>query len=339
MIILDTLPNHNHTRISEAASCLSFAASLNIATLSYLEHYRSLRPSLILNVYLLFSCLFDIAQVRTLWLKSTGQAFTVVFTIGFTLKLVVLLLEAIEKRFLLEEPYRRYSPETLGGIFNRSVFWWLNSLLLQGSGHVLRQEDLLALDIQLSSSRATQGLNQAWLSSNKLARNALLWASLRGSYQSLLLIVFPRLCLVGFTIAQPLLINRAVSLLLKPDSQEKTNAGRALIGATALIYLGLAFSTAFYKHYIYRTITILRSGLVDLIYRKTLELYPSVAKDAAAITHMSTDIDRIAAGLENFDVLWAAPIQVCLAIYILSTQIGWASIAPVAIALGKWIGS
>ena len=75
-----------------------------------------------------------------------------------------------------------------------------------------------------------------------------------------MLVVIPRLFLVGFTIAQPLLIKRAVSLLSQPDIQEKRNVGRALIGATALIYLGLAFCIAFYKHYIYRTLTMMRSG-------------------------------------------------------------------------------
>ncbi len=43
-------------------------------------------------------------------------------------------------------------PEALGGIINRGVFWWLNSLLFNGSSKILRQEDLFPLDPELSAA-------------------------------------------------------------------------------------------------------------------------------------------------------------------------------------------
>ena len=74
---------------------------------------------------------------------------------------------------------------------------------------------------------------------------------------------------------------------------------------------------------------------MDFIYAKTLKLDPTAAKDATAVTHISTDIDRVISGLENSDVLRASSIKVALAIYILSDQIGLARIAPVGISLGE----
>ncbi|KAK6837206.1 hypothetical protein RU639_001362 [Aspergillus parasiticus] len=49
---------------------------------------------------------------------------------------------------------------------------------------------------------------------------------------------------------------------------------------------------------------------------------------------MSEDFDRIAAGFEHSDVVWASPIEVALAIYILYGEIGLACFAPVVIVVG-----
>lgn len=52
--------------------------------------------------------------------------------------------------------------------------------------------------------------------------------------------ILPRLCVVGFNYAQPFLIDRAITLLSEPLDEQTSNYGRGLIGATALIYLGIA---------------------------------------------------------------------------------------------------
>ena len=57
-----------------------------------------------------------------------------------------------------------------------------------------------------------------------------------------LAVVFPRLCLVGFNYAQPFLIQRAIGLLEETVNVAAIDYGRGLIGATALIYLGIAVS-------------------------------------------------------------------------------------------------
>lgn len=61
---------------------------------------------------------------------------------------------------------------------------------------------------------------------------------------SFLWLAVPRLLLIGFKFAQPLLILRLTSFLDKAESTNK-NFGYGLIGATGLIYLGLAVSFLF----------------------------------------------------------------------------------------------
>lgn len=56
----------------------------------------------------------------------------------------------------------------------------------------------------------------------------------------LLAAAFPRLCFLGFSFAQPFLINRAILFASSPDAPENRNVGYGLIGAYVLVYVGLA---------------------------------------------------------------------------------------------------
>lgn len=312
------------------------AAALALAVVSYLEHARSVRPSTILNAYLALSILFDLTQARTLWLRPHNGTVAAVFTTSLVLKLFVLGSEMIEKRQILKAPYSSYPPEALGGVLNRGVFWWINSLLLKGSSSTLRVDDLFSLDGRLKSDHISPRIRHHWQSSKKESKYDLIWVSLRCFWRNIVAIVVFRLCLVAFRLSQPLLIHRAVSLLEEPQSLDKANTGRALIGATAVIYIGIALTTGAFRHNIYRLITMVRSGLITLIYDSTLNLDTRAATDSAALTLMSTDIECIAVGFEVFDSLWADPIEIGIATYLLYKQIGIAIIAPIIAALSRY---
>ncbi|CAH0043540.1 unnamed protein product [Clonostachys solani] len=333
LVILWAIPGHDATRVSVAASAVSLATAIVLSRLSYAEHNRSAEPSGILNFYLTFSILFDVAQARTLWLRANSTAISAVFTVGIVLKTVMLGVEMVGKRGILQAPYRDWSPEALGGIMNRSVFWWINSLLHRGSGSILKQSDLFPLDPDLQSLQLRSKLIQAWERSDKKSQHSLLFTTIVSLRKPMLEVVMPRIALSAFKICQPLLVNRAVSLLSEPASQRKTDVGRALIGATALVYIGIAITTAMYKHQTYRYITMMRGALVSLVYDRTLSLNLGAVSDGAAITLMSTDIERIAAGFEWTDALWAGPIELAIATYILYTQIGYSCFAPLILSI------
>lgn len=52
----------------------------------------------------------------------------------------------------------------------------------------------------------------------------------------------PRLFVIGLTFAQPFLINRAIELSDSPKNRVTNNDGYGIIGAYAIVYLGLAVS-------------------------------------------------------------------------------------------------
>lgn len=133
--------------------------------LSYVEHIRSVQPSLLLNVYFFFTLLFDVARSRTLWMRKTnetGDMIAIAFTSTVALKFVILIFEASEKRWMLRPQYKAYPPEATSGIINRSFFVWLNSLFWSGFGKLLAIDDLFSLDKHLVSDVIHDRMQTAW---------------------------------------------------------------------------------------------------------------------------------------------------------------------------------
>lgn len=146
---------------------MNLVCSLALGLLSHFEHSRSARPSLILNLYLFASLLLDIARARTQWLLVNNPTdVAAIFTVAVVVKFVVLILEATEKRRLLLETYRNFSHESTSGILSRSVFWWLNPLLIEGSGKILAPDDLFAIDEALDSTTIGEALVYTWNKGN-----------------------------------------------------------------------------------------------------------------------------------------------------------------------------
>lgn len=166
-----------------------------------------------------------------------------IFSLNVGCKTGVLALEVIEKRALLASPWNQGSPESFSGTINRSVFWWLNSLFLNGYKGVLDIESLWPTDHTMDSERLLGRLNASWVNmQNKTRKHALAWALIRCIKWPMMAVSLPRLFITGFRFSQPLLLKRIVNFVGQPEGRDKSNTGYGLIGATALVYLGNAVS-------------------------------------------------------------------------------------------------
>lgn len=134
-------------------------------------------------------------------------------------------------------------------------------------------------------------------------------------------------------LCQPLLIARITSLLSTGFTGRDDNYGRGLIGAAALIYTGIAITTALYQRQLHRLITKLRGSVIAAVYAKMLRLDSTKLNDNAALTLVTADIMRVCNSLKQIDDLFATPIEIGVAIYLLKRQIGVSCVAPVAISL------
>lgn len=78
------------------------------------------------------------------------------------MKALILLVEAIEKQFILRLAYKAYPPEATSGVYSRSFFWWLNPLFAKGFTGLIQMEDLFTLDKHLFSERVHERMEAAW---------------------------------------------------------------------------------------------------------------------------------------------------------------------------------
>lgn len=129
-------------KVQTAAAVLVFVAGLLLIFVSHAEHIRSVRPSSLISAYLFFTLLFDCVVSRTLWLLDGTGVRARLFTSTVAIKVLVLGIEAWEKRSILLAQYRDLSPEVTSGILSRSVFIWLNSLMKLGFVRTLTDQDL-----------------------------------------------------------------------------------------------------------------------------------------------------------------------------------------------------
>jgi hypothetical protein len=138
---------------------VNLAAAIAIVPLSYLEHSRSVRPSAVLEVYLVFSSLFELPHVRTLFLIDSGSSLGSILLADICCKVALLALEGQRKTSYLRLQYQPLSPESLSGIIDRSLLWWLNGVF---SAQYLDFLDQYQLDPALATEKVGKKLQNAW---------------------------------------------------------------------------------------------------------------------------------------------------------------------------------
>jgi ATP-binding cassette, subfamily C (CFTR/MRP), member 1 len=131
--------------------------------LSYVEHSKSLAPSLVLNTYLFLSLLFDTVVLRTLWLTPFDIAIRNLFTASFIMKGIILLLEAMGKRKYLSSSDKQCSPKETSGLYSQGLFCWLNSIIVYGFRHILKPDDLYEVDEAMSTEVLDSTFWKAWI--------------------------------------------------------------------------------------------------------------------------------------------------------------------------------
>ena len=298
-------------------------------------------PSTIIGIYLIVSFPFDAARLRTFYLLGgfAAQSIATLLSLSLAIKFGVLVTEAVEKRRILLEPYRHLPPESTSGIYNKSVFWWLNPLLRVGFGKTLAVEDLYSLDQDLASANIGNQFRGAWARVKNPRRLSLLWTSVHVLRWQLFLSACPRVLLIAAHYAQPFLIQDTIQYISNRDEQT-ASTGWGLAGAFFLVYLATAILNAAYRHLLNRCITQLRAGLVSLLYHKTLDLSIVSADPAASLTLMSSDVQRIVDPLVLLHDTWGGVIELGLAMFLLYRNLGGiAVIAPAVVYIISALGT
>ncbi|KAK3331306.1 ABC multidrug transporter [Apodospora peruviana] len=324
---------YTSSELAIPSSVCIFVTIAGLAVLSLLEHSRTPRPASIIQAYLLFTLLFDIARLRTRWLIPGQQTIAALQAASFAMKSVLLVIESLPKTsHLIPSPdggKTYYSPEETAGFLSRSLLLWLNPLFLLGYRKRLSVDDLYPVDDELGSQKLTEALDFAWSKTRLTRKRRLALALTRAFAGQLLLIQLPRMALVGFAVAQPFLVQAALGYIANHQTVPVA-FGYGLIGAFGLVYTGI--STLWYQHLTFRLLTMIRGSLIGMIFRHSLKLPASeCAGSATAVSLMSTDMERIQQTLQWVLNVVPAIVQVGLGLWILSIYLGAVSVAPLVV--------
>ncbi|TQW01447.1 ATP-binding cassette transporter [Cordyceps javanica] len=310
------------TQFSAAAASTSCVASIFVVILVDTEHQRSVHSSGWLSFYLGLYTLLGIAKARSLFLRADLHTLAVLQVICTAFVAIILVLGEVSKAAEIIDPKKREeaSPEALAGFWNRSCFFWLLPTLYNGSRHLLAMHDLHNLVQDLRGDQLYALFVPIWSRRDKKSSNKLFKVLVRTLIRSILVASLPRVALIGFSFAQPYLLERVVSLLESEHPRRDFENG--LVIAAALIYAGIMASRAWYN-YITVCMTIKTRGiLISAIFDKTLRLEHHQAKKLAAVTLMSTDTDGVAQNVRTLYEFVANLLELVVGLAILATRVG-----------------
>lgn len=95
-------------------------------------------------------------------MDSFNDVIATVTTVALGVKLLLVILEAVEKRSILKSEFQGYPPEATAGFYSKAVFFWLNPLFKVGFSNHISVEDLFVLDKELSSERLLAIFEEQW---------------------------------------------------------------------------------------------------------------------------------------------------------------------------------
>ena len=185
--------NSFKTKLSIASASVEFVASLVIVILSRLEHMKAVRPSHLLQFFLLVLPLCHATRLRTLLLMQYSTSLETFASIHTFLSGFLLMLESIDKRALFNsQDDRRLSPEETVGLFEKRLFWYLNEFCQKGYRKVLKPKDLIDVDTDLASKHRDTVFRNVWIEQDTSIKRPLLQTIVRVLWADLLWPVMSR---------------------------------------------------------------------------------------------------------------------------------------------------
>jgi ATP-binding cassette subfamily C (CFTR/MRP) protein 1 len=166
-LVLNLTYNPHPDGPSIAINTVSFLAALAVCLLSFFEHGRSVKPSTLLIFYLLTSIIWEGVPLGTFYLNHGISATPPLFTTAFGLKFIFLILESINKRSYLREPYRELPVEQTASGLNQAFLFWVNDLILLGNSKLLIYHDIPSLADGLKSRELRLRMEDAWDKTSK----------------------------------------------------------------------------------------------------------------------------------------------------------------------------
>ncbi|XP_059804131.1 ATP-binding cassette sub-family C member 3 isoform X2 [Hypanus sabinus] len=260
-------------------------------------------------------------------------------------------------------------PEVDAGFLSRLTFWWFTGMAIRGYRRSLEDKDLWALNHEDKSEVIVPKLLREWEKEKLKAQRkqevfdkcSIMMNDLEGepheaevlvsnkaqqkkpSFLLALCKTFAPYFLVGsalkfcqdlLSFVNPQLLNVLISFIKNPEARTWWGYGIAI-----LMFIATALQTLLlhqHFHYCFVTGMRLRTAIVGAIYRKSLIITNSAKRSSTVgeiVNLMSVDAQRFMDLTAFLNMLWSAPLQICLALYFLWQYLGPSVLAGVAVMI------
>uniref|UniRef100_A0A8D1CZB5 Multidrug resistance-associated protein 1 n=1 Tax=Sus scrofa TaxID=9823 RepID=A0A8D1CZB5_PIG len=273
-----------------------------------IERRRGVQSSGIMLTFWLVALLCAIAILRSKIMTALKEDAVVVdifrnvtFYIYFALVLIQLVLSCFSDRSpLFSETIHDPNPcpESSASFLSRITFWWITGLMVQGYRQPLEITDLWSLNKEDMSEQVVPVLVKNWKKECAKSRK--------------------------------LLIN-FVNDKKAPDWQGYF--------FTALLFISACLQTLVlhqYFHICFVSGMRIKSAVIGAVYRKALVITNSARKSSTVgeiVNLMSVDAQRFMDLATYINMIWSAPLQVILALYLLWLNLGPSVLAGVAVMI------
>ncbi|CAD0099756.1 unnamed protein product, partial [Aureobasidium mustum] len=307
------------------AEVFSFLASLTAAILSQWEHIRSIRPSALLQLYLMVALVVQAVHLRSIWLRNEDTTMRGLGLGQIVACAIFLAVESVSKESILLQRQKR-SPQDTNDMFSQRLFWWLNNMFKRGYTSVLAPNDLDQMDEDLSSTDPQRRFRLEWRKhTTKNPKVNMLRIIFSAIGYDMMFPVIPRLLMLAVQFSQPYLILRFVDYIDNPD-KGGTEEGILLVIATAIVYVAIATFQSWYWQAVTRFQTKLRGCLISQLHDKALR-----SRTPIPLMLMNVDVEKTLVGIRPMHEFWACGVSIVIALGLLYNQVGLPFLAPLVL--------
>ncbi|KAI6236711.1 hypothetical protein M3Y95_00187400 [Aphelenchoides besseyi] len=221
------------------------------------------------------------------------------------------------------------------GIFSSIFFCWVNRLIMKGFRGELRNVDSLfrvppSMRVEKIENDFFGNAPNEQIDQQEFSLSIGLLRTFGWSYFSLGIL---RLLADTFNFSGPILLHLLVTTIQNGD---KENMGFVYASLMLLFAFLSAVCDFNFNFYLNKIALKVRAATLVAIYDKllcTCEFQRSSIGTGQLLNYFSTDLDRIVSFVTSFHAFWSMPFVLCVSLYLLYREVGWAFLAGLLCAI------
>lgn len=225
------------------------------------------------------------------------------------------------------------SPKLTASILSVLTFWWINPLVVLGYRRPLKKDDLYDMDHENQTIRCYHRLLRYLDLKKKASQNGLILPLFRAFLPQIALTASYKFISSLLMFVSPVILDYLLVWMVTREPLWHGFLFAFLMFSSSVVDSMLSNQ---YEYNLAITAMRMRSALTELIYQKAFRMSPSNRSkfSTGQITNlMAVDSQKVVDFMMFANYIWASPLQIGIATYLLWQQLGIATIAGVTVML------